>query len=196
MRPRRATRLLAEQGLRAPDRPRTLSGRLAASSREVLRDRRVKEMSRDGMARLKEVVRAAVAGAEGSPELAMAMLATELRTHPNLLLDVLKELSDMGSQSRHRAPAAVDRARGLVNGVLRACGFHDRWPNLATLTGLVAVGRSSIRGSRPVVMWSLRAPAPAIGPAGGGPRDGRPAGTGFRFDAGAWCAPRRFLGGT
>jgi hypothetical protein len=66
---------------------------------------------------------------------------------------------------------------------------------VATLTGLVAVGRSSIRGSRPV-MWSLRAPAPATGPAGGGPRDRRPAGTRFRFDAGAWCAPRRFLGGT
>jgi hypothetical protein len=87
-------------------------------------------MSRDGMARLEEVVRAAVTGAEGSPELAMAMLATELRTHPNLLLDALKELSDLGSQSRHRAPAAVVRARGLVNGVLRACGFHDRWPDL------------------------------------------------------------------
>ena len=82
------------------------------------------------MARLEEVVRAAVTGAEGSPELAMARLATELRTHPNLLLDALKELSDLGSQSRHRAPAAVVRARGLVNGVLRACGFHDRWPEL------------------------------------------------------------------
>lgn len=87
-------------------------------------------MSRDGMARLEEVVRAAVISAEGGAEPAMAMLATELRTHPNLLLDTLKELSDLGSQSRHRAPAAVDRARGLVNGILRACGFHDRWPNL------------------------------------------------------------------
>ena len=77
-------------------------------------------MSRDGMARLQEVVRAAVTGAEGSAEPAMAILATELRTHPNLLLDALKELSDLGSQSRHRAPAAVDRARWLVNGVLRA----------------------------------------------------------------------------
>ena len=82
------------------------------------------------MARLEEVVRAAVTGAEGSPELAMAMLATELRTHPNLLLDALKELSDLGSQSRHRAPAAGDRARRLGNGVLRTCGYHERRPNL------------------------------------------------------------------
>ncbi len=87
-------------------------------------------MSQDGMARLEEIVRAAVAGAEGTVEPALAMLAAELRTRPKLLLDALKELGDLGSQSRHRAPAVVDRARGLVHEVLRACGFHDRWPNL------------------------------------------------------------------
>ena len=95
-------------------------------------------MSQDGMARLEEVVRAAVTSAEGTAAPAMAMLAAELRTRPNLLLHALKELSDLGSQSRHRAPAVVDRARGLVNEVLRACGFHDRWPNLVPVAQGIA----------------------------------------------------------
>src|SRR5712691_9526473 len=36
--------------------------------------------------------------------------------HPKLLLDALKELSDLGSEPRHRAPDAVESMRGLVNG--------------------------------------------------------------------------------
>ena len=95
-------------------------------------------MSQDGMARLEEVIRAAVTSAEGTAAPAMAMLAAELRTRPSLLLDALKELSDLGSQPSHRAPAAVDRACELVNGVLRAFGFHDRWPNLVPVAQGIA----------------------------------------------------------
>lgn len=87
-------------------------------------------MSQDGMARLEEVVRAVVSDAEGTPGLAMAVLAAELRTRPKLLLDTLKELSDLGSQSRERVPEVVDWARELTNEVPRAFGFRDRWPNL------------------------------------------------------------------
>ncbi len=60
----------------------------------------------------------------------MAALAAELRTRPKLLLDTLKELSDLGSQSRERVPEVVDWARELTNEILRAFGFRDRWPNL------------------------------------------------------------------
>ncbi len=87
-------------------------------------------MSQDGVARLEEIVRAVVIGAEGNADPGMKVLAAELRTHPKLLLDALKELSDLGSESRPRAPDAVEWARGLVNEVLRPFGFRDRWPNL------------------------------------------------------------------
>jgi hypothetical protein len=87
-------------------------------------------MSQDGMARLGQVVRAGVTGAEGIPAPTMRVLAAELRTHPKLLLDALKELSDLGSESRDRAPAAVESMRGLMHEVLRASGFRDQWPGL------------------------------------------------------------------
>ena len=87
-------------------------------------------MSQEAMARLEEMVRAVVTGSEGAPEWAMRVLAAELRTRPKLLLDALKELSDLGSESRHRAPEAVESMRGLVNEVLRASGFRDQWPGL------------------------------------------------------------------
>ena len=87
-------------------------------------------MSQDGMARLEEVVRAVVTDAEGTSGPAMAVLAAELRTRPKLLLDTLKELSDLGSQSRERVPEVVDWARELTNDILRAFGFRDRSPNL------------------------------------------------------------------
>jgi hypothetical protein len=87
-------------------------------------------MSQDGMARLEEVVRAVVTDAEGTSGPAMAVLAAELRTRPKLLLDTLKELSDLGSQPRERVPEVVDWARDLTNEILRAFGFRDRWPNL------------------------------------------------------------------
>jgi len=90
-------------------------------------------MSQEGMARLEEIVRAVGAGSEGAPETAMIVLAAELRTRPNLLLDALKELSDLGSESRNRAPDAVDRARRLVNQILRRFGFRDGWPNLGSV---------------------------------------------------------------
>jgi hypothetical protein len=95
-------------------------------------------MSQEGMGRLEEIVRAVVIGPEGVPGSAMAVLAAELRTRPKLLLDALKELGDLGSQSRHRAPDAVESMRGLVNEVLRALGFRDQWP------GLVPVARGII----------------------------------------------------
>jgi hypothetical protein len=102
-------------------------------------------MSADGVARLEEIVRAVVTGAEGTPEPVTKVLAGELRTHPKLLLDALKELSDLGSESRHRAPDAVEWARGLVHEVLRAFGFHDRWPNIVPvaqgIVDLMARGR-------------------------------------------------------
>jgi hypothetical protein len=83
-------------------------------------------MSQDGMARLEEITRAAVVtGPEGVPDSTMMVLAAELRTRPHLLLDALKELSDLGSESRHRAPDAVDSTRGLVSEVLRASGFRQ-----------------------------------------------------------------------
>ena len=63
----------------------------------------------------------------------MTVLATELRTRPRLLLDALKELSDLGSESHDRAPDAVDWARGLVSQVLRTFGFRDGWPNLGSV---------------------------------------------------------------
>jgi hypothetical protein len=87
-------------------------------------------MSQDGVARLEEIVRAVVIGAEGRADPSMKVLAAELRTHPNLLLEALKELSDLGSESRPRAPDAVAWARGVVKEVLRTFGFHDRGPNL------------------------------------------------------------------
>jgi hypothetical protein len=95
-------------------------------------------MSQEGMARLEEIVRAAVTGPERVPDSTMTVLAAELRTRPNLLLHALKELSDLGSESRHRAPDAVESMRGLVNEVLRASGFRDQWP------GLVAVARGIV----------------------------------------------------
>jgi hypothetical protein len=79
---------------------------------------------------LEEIVRAAVIATEGHADPGMKVLAAELRTHPNLLLDALKELSDLGSESRPRAPDAVEWARRLVNEVLRTFGFRDRGPNL------------------------------------------------------------------
>ncbi len=91
-------------------------------------------MSQDGMTRLEEVVRAVVTDAEGTSGPAMAALAGELRTRPKLLLDTLKELSDLGSQSRERVPEVVDWARELTNEILRAFGFRDRWPNLVLVT--------------------------------------------------------------
>jgi hypothetical protein len=90
------------------------------------------------MARLEEIVRAVVTGAEGTPEPAMKVLSAELRTHPKFLLDALKELSDLGSESRHRVPDGVESMRGLVNEVLRAGGFRDQWP------GLVPVARGIV----------------------------------------------------
>ena len=87
-------------------------------------------MSQDGVARLEGIVRAVVIGAEGRADPGMKVLAAELRTHPNLLLEALKELSDLGSESRPRAPEAVEWARGLVNEVLRTFGFRDGGPNL------------------------------------------------------------------
>jgi hypothetical protein len=87
-------------------------------------------MSQDGVARLKEIVRVVVIGAEGRADPGMKVLAAELRTHPNLLLDALKELSGLGSESRSRVPDAVEWARGLVNELLRTFGFRDRGPNL------------------------------------------------------------------
>jgi hypothetical protein len=71
-------------------------------------------MSQDGVARLEGIVRAVVIGAEG-------------RADPGMKV---KELSDLGSESRPRAPDAVEWARGLVNEVLRTFGFRDRGPNL------------------------------------------------------------------
>jgi hypothetical protein len=68
-------------------------------------------MSQDGVARWEEIVRALVIGAEGNADPGMNVLAAELRTHPKLLLDALKELSDLGSESRPRAPDAVEWAR-------------------------------------------------------------------------------------
>jgi len=87
-------------------------------------------MSQEGMARLEEIVRAVVTGPEGVPGSTMTVLAAELRTRPKLLLDALKELSDLGFESRYRAPDAVESMRGLVNEVLRAWGFRDQWPGL------------------------------------------------------------------
>ncbi len=95
-------------------------------------------MSQEGMARLEEIVRAAVTGPERVPDSTMTVLAAELRTRPNLLLHALKELSDLGSELRHRAPDAVESMRGLVNEALRASGFRDQWP------GLVAVARGIV----------------------------------------------------
>jgi hypothetical protein len=95
-------------------------------------------MSQDGMARLEEIVRAVVTGPDGVPDSTMTVLAAELRTRPKLLLDALKELSDLGSESRHRAPDAVDSMRGLVSEVLRASGFRNQWP------GLVPVARGIV----------------------------------------------------
>jgi hypothetical protein len=87
-------------------------------------------MSQDGMARLEEIVRAVVTGSAGVPDPTTRVLAAELRTHPKLLLDALKELSDLGCESRHRASDAVESMRGLLNEVLRASGFRDQWPGL------------------------------------------------------------------
>jgi len=47
-------------------------------------------MSQEGMARLEEIVRAVVTGPEGVPGSTMTVLAAELRTHPNLLLEALR----------------------------------------------------------------------------------------------------------
>ena len=102
----------------------------------------VNGMSQEGMARLEEVVRAVVTGSEGAPEAAMMVLAAELRTRPKLLLDALKELGDLGSESRNRAPDTVHRARRLVNEILRTFGFRDGWPNL----GPVAQGIVDLMG--------------------------------------------------
>lgn len=88
----------------------------------------VNGMSQEGIARLEEIVRAVVTGSEGAPEATIRGLAAELRTHPKLLLDALKELSDLGSESRDRAPATVESMRGLVHEVLRVLGFRDQWP--------------------------------------------------------------------
>ena len=98
--------------------------------RTPLRAVRGDGMSQEGMARLEEIVRAVVTGPEGVPGSTMTVLAAELRTRPKLLLDALKELSDLGFESRHRAPDAVESMRGLVNEVLRAWGFRDQWPGL------------------------------------------------------------------
>jgi hypothetical protein len=87
-------------------------------------------MSQEGLARLEEIVRAVVTSPKEVPGSTMTLLAAELRTRPKLLLDALKELSDLGSEPRHRAPDAVDSMRGLVNRVLRASGFRDQWPGL------------------------------------------------------------------
>ena len=96
-------------------------------------------MSQDGMSRLEEIVRAVVTSPEGGSDSTMTVLAAELRTRPKLLLDALKELSDLGSESRHRAPDAVnDSMRGLVSEVLRAAGFRNQWP------GLVPVARGIV----------------------------------------------------
>jgi hypothetical protein len=99
-------------------------------------------MSQEGIARLEEVVRAVVTGSEGAPEAAMMVLAAELRTRPKLLLDALKELGDLGSESGNRAPDTVHRARRLVNEILRTFGFRDGWPNL----GPVAQGIVDLMG--------------------------------------------------
>jgi hypothetical protein len=58
------------------------------------------------------------------------VLTAELRTRSKLLLDALKELGDLGSESGNRAPDTVHRARRLVNEILRTFGFRDGWPTL------------------------------------------------------------------
>jgi len=102
-------------------------------------------MSQEGMARLEEIVRAVVTGPAAVPDSTMTVLAAELRTRPKLLLDALKELSDLGSEARHRAPDAVESMRRLVNEVLRASGFRDQWSGLVPvaqgIVDLVARGR-------------------------------------------------------
>src|ERR1700730_15881367 len=95
-------------------------------------------MSQEAMGRLDEIVRAVVIGPEGVPGSAMTVLAAELRTRPKLLLDALKELSDLGSQSRPRAPDAADAMCVVVNEVLLAWGFRHQW------AGLVLVARGII----------------------------------------------------
>ena len=47
-------------------------------------------MSQDGVSRLEGIVRTVVIGAEGRADPGMKVLAAELRTHPNLLLEALR----------------------------------------------------------------------------------------------------------
>ena len=83
-------------------------------------------MSQEGLARLEEIVRAVVTSPAEVPGSTMTLLAAELRTRPKLLLDALKELSDLGSEPRHGAPDAVESMRGFVNGF---CGPRDSETN-------------------------------------------------------------------
>ena len=111
-------------------------------------------MSQDGVARLEGIVRAVVIGAEGRADPGIKVLAAELRAHPTLLQEALKELSDLGSEPRPRAPDAVEWARELVNEVLRTFGFRDGGPHL----GPVAQGIVDLlaRGTDSYVVTTLK----------------------------------------
>lgn len=79
-------------------------------------------MSAGGVARLEKIVRAVVTGAEGTPEPVTKMLAAELRTHPKLLLDALK---DSATWDPNHATERRTRLNGRGGSCMRFCGPSD-----------------------------------------------------------------------
>ena len=79
-------------------------------------------MNEQSMTRLEADVRAMVLGAGGDPGLIKTVFAANLRTTPFGLFFAWDELARLGAEDRHRIPADVEWARGLVNEVLQEGG--------------------------------------------------------------------------
>jgi hypothetical protein len=108
-------------------------------------------MSEQGMTRLEADVRAMVLGAGGDPGLIKTVFAANLRTTPFGLFSAWDELARLGAEDRHRIPADVEWARGLVNEVLQALGMGSdgRWRNLMPVArGIVDLIAGEIQSYR------------------------------------------------
>src|SRR5437660_2923381 len=108
-------------------------------------------MNEQSMTRLEADVRAMVLGAGGDPGLIKTVFAANLRTTPFGLFFAWDELARLGAEDRHRIPADVEWARGLVNEVLQDLGMGSdgRWRNLMPVArGIVDLIAGEIQSYR------------------------------------------------
>src|SRR5262245_17205765 len=104
-------------------------------------------MSREGMTRLEERVRAMVTGADGDSSAVMVMLAHEFRANPSQLFAAWEELAASGSLERRRIPETVVSALEVVHDAVVALGApeSDRYQGLMNVArGVVDLAARAI----------------------------------------------------